>query len=743
MQGGGNKPSIRAYFLALLLAGLLPIAAFAAVLLVQLWVGQRDQVRTAHEGSVQALAAMIEREVEGSIRRLEVLAASPLLRAGRIDEFRALSRENFLARSPDWDNILMVDSTGRQVFNLAVEPGQPLPPFLDRPHRRAAVDTVRPVLSDLFVARTSGKPVVEIAVPVVHDAQVRYVLSATLNLENLALLLTAQTDETKEVVALVDREHRIVARTRETAAYIGKHPVPELLAEMQRAPRGWSRFVAFEGDAVYSAWAPVPNLGWSVAFGMAAAPIEQNLTRSLALLGGLGLLVLLASGWLAIAAARRISAGIDSAAGAAQDLAAGREVSMPATRIKELDVLGESLRDAGVRLAAAEGERAALLERERDARAYAEAQNRAKDEFLAMLGHELRNPLSAIANAARLLERVDRDDPAARQALAVINRQAAHQGRLLDDLLDVARVLTGKIPLVRAPLDLADCVGRALGALTAAGKTARHAIETELRPAWVNGDAARLEQIVANLVGNALKFTAAGGTIRISTARTVDGAVIRVQDSGVGIAPALLPRIFDLFAQGEQDPARPAGGLGIGLTLVRRLAELHGGTAEAESAGEGRGAAFTIRLPAIEQPVPATTARVEPTRAQARRVLVVEDNNDVREMLEAVLATEGHEVGSAADGGAALEAAARLRPDVAIVDIGLPGTDGYQVARALRAQHGPRLRLIALTGYGLAEDRKRSSESGFEAHLVKPVDLVRLAALVGGAAATAIGGVAG
>ena len=208
MQGGGNKPSIRAYFLALLLAGLLPIAAFAAVLLVQLWVGQRDQVRTAHEGSVQALAAMIEREVEGSVRRLEVLAASPVLRAGRIDEFRALSRENFLARSPDWDNILMVDSNGRQVFNLAVEPGQPLPPFLDRPHRRAAVDTVRPVLSDLFVARTSGKPVVEIAVPVVHDAQVRYVLSATLNLENLALLLTAQTDETKEVVALVDREHR-------------------------------------------------------------------------------------------------------------------------------------------------------------------------------------------------------------------------------------------------------------------------------------------------------------------------------------------------------------------------------------------------------------------------------------------------------------------------------------------------------------------------------------------------------
>jgi CheY-like chemotaxis protein len=352
-----------------------------------------------------------------------------------------------------------------------------------------------------------------------------------------------------------------------------------------------------------------------------------------------------------------------------------------------------------------------------------------------MLGHELRNPLSAIANAARLLERVDRDDPAARQALAVINRQAAHQGRLLDDLLDVARVLTGKIPLVRTPLDLADCVGRALGALAAAGKIARHVIETELHPAWVNGDAARLEQIVANLVGNALKFTAPGGTIRIATMCAADSPVIRVQDSGAGIAPRLLPRIFDLFAQGEQDPARPAGGLGIGLTLVRRLAELHGGTAEAASAGEGRGATFTIRLPAIAPPVPATMASVAPTRTQARRVLVVEDNNDVRAMLEAVLATEGHEVGSAADGRAALDAAARLRPDVAIIDIGLPGADGYQVARSLRVQHGPALRLIALTGYGLAEDRRRSSESGFEAHLVKPVDPVRLAALVGGPAA--------
>jgi signal transduction histidine kinase/ActR/RegA family two-component response regulator len=481
----------------------------------------------------------------------------------------------------------------------------------------------------------------------------------------------------------------------------------------------------------------VHRYGWTVAVGIPAAPIDRALVRSLALLAGLGLLACLASGWLAVAAARRGAAGIRAAAVAAQDAAAGRAVSMPTTRIVELDALGDALRAAGARLAheaqirvAAESERNVLLERERAARAHAEAEGRAKDEFLAMLGHELRNPLAAIANAGRLLERVNPADPAARRALEVINRQAAHQGRLLDDLLDVARVMHSKIALDRAPIDLAECARRALAALAA--KAGAHRLQSALAPAWVNGDATRLEQIIVNLVGNALKFTPAGGTVLVTTGREGNDAVIRVTDSGAGIDPVLLPRIFELFAQGKQDPARPAGGLGIGLTLVRRLAELHGGSAEAHSEGAGRGASFVVRLPGIEPAAgaPAGGARPAPLAAHKRRLLVVEDNADVREMLQAALRMEGHEVHAVGDSAEALDAAAALRPDVAIIDIGLPGMDGYGLAGALRARFGGGLRLIALSGYGQAEDLQQSFSVGFEAHLVKPVDPVRLAALL-------------
>ncbi len=727
--------SIRTHLIGLLLAGLVPVAAFAAVLLLQLWVGQRDQVRAQHEGAVNALATVVERELEGGIRRLELLASSPVLRTGAIDQYRTLA-QNFLALSPDWENIVLLDLSARQLFNLAAPADRALPPATDRAYARAIIDTGRPAVSDVFVGAVTGKPVVDLAVPVIHADRVRYVLAATLELGQLEAMLLKHVHE-NGVAVVLDREHRIIRRSRGGTAYVGRPTVPALHASIERAPRGWGRFVAFEGDAVYTAWAPVPAFGWTVAVGIPAAPIEQSLTRSLALLGGMGLLVFMASSWMAIAAARRGAAAIRAAADAAQDVAAGRTVSMPRTRIAELDGLGDALCAAGARLAheadiriAAESERNALLERERAARAHAEAESRAKDEFLAMLGHELRNPLAAISNAGRVLERVDLTSPAAGRALEVINRQAAHQGRLLDDLLDVARVMHSKIGIKRVPVDVGDCARRALAALSAAGKTGAHRFETSLASVWVSGDATRLEQIIVNLVGNAIKFTPPGGTVNIATEREGNDAVIRVADSGVGIEPGLLPRIFDLFTQGKQQPARAAGGLGIGLTLVRRLAELHDGTAEAYSAGAGRGARFVVRLRAIE-PVPAAAGGDRPVlQGRARRVLVVEDNADVREMLEATLVVEGHEVRAVADGAAALAAAARLRPDVVIIDIGLPVMDGYELAAALRARFGD-LRLIALSGYGLAEDVRRSSAAGFEAHLVKPVDSVRLAALLG------------
>ena len=367
-------------------------------------------------------------------------------------------------------------------------------------------------------------------------------------------------------------------------------------------------------------------------------------------------------------------------------------------------------------------QQATLLAREHAARADAEAASRGKDELLAMLGHELRNPLSAISNAVHVLSAPAASEDARLRARDIITRQNAHLAHLVDDLLDVARVTSGKIALARRPLELAQAVRQSVATLTASGRTAEHELRLDLEPVWGNVDGTRFEQIVTNLVGNALRFTPAGGYVEISLRARSGEAVLSVRDSGVGIAPDMLPRVFDLFVQGERAADRGGGGLGLGLALVRRIAELHGGGVEARSEGSGRGSEFSVRLPAIPAP-PVPGPRHGPAEHDGapRRILVVEDNEDSREMLRYLLTLDGHEVHEAADGPAGLAAALHLRPDIAFVDVGLPGLDGYEIARRVRAETGSRIRLVALTGYGQPEDRRLSLEAGFDAHIVKPV----------------------
>jgi signal transduction histidine kinase len=365
------------------------------------------------------------------------------------------------------------------------------------------------------------------------------------------------------------------------------------------------------------------------------------------------------------------------------------------------------------------------------ARAGAEAASRGKDEFLAMLGHELRNPLGAISNAVHLLARLGPPDTRAEQARAIIERQAQHLGRLVDDLLDVGRATTGKIVLQREALDLADVARRALAARARSGQAERHRLALTAEPVWVHADAVRLEQVVTNLLENAVRYTPPGGAIDVTVERDGEHAVLAVQDTGVGIAADLLPRIFDLFVQGDHTLHRTGGGLGIGLTLVRRLVELHAGTVTAASDGPGRGSRFTVRLPAVETPSategPAPLART----TAVRRVLVIEDNDDSRHMLCQLVQQLGHEVHEAADGHAAVERALALVPDLALVDVGLPGIDGYEVARRIRRDPSARgVRLVALTGYGRPEDREAALAAGYDVHLVKPVDPLQLAVLL-------------
>jgi PAS domain S-box-containing protein len=357
------------------------------------------------------------------------------------------------------------------------------------------------------------------------------------------------------------------------------------------------------------------------------------------------------------------------------------------------------------------------------ARADAERANRMKDEFLAILGHELRNPLAPIFTALQLMKL--QDSGALARERTVIERQARHLLRLVDDLLDVSRITRGTVRLAREPVNLADVVHRALQTVQPAIEERRLRVTVAVPRAVVEGDEVRLSQVVTNLLSNAAKYTDPGGLVELRAERRGDRVSLSIRDNGVGIAPEMLPRVFDLFTQEEQSLERAQGGLGLGLAIAHRLVEQHGGTLTAHSEGPGEGSCFLLTLPALDQaaPVEVDTGPIMPAGA-SRRILVVDDNDDARAMLVLALGAVGHEIFDAADGPQAIEVAAREEPDVALLDIGLPVMDGYELARRLREMPAlGDMKLVALTGYGQDSDRARSAEVGFDAHLVKPVSL--------------------
>jgi PAS domain S-box-containing protein len=379
-----------------------------------------------------------------------------------------------------------------------------------------------------------------------------------------------------------------------------------------------------------------------------------------------------------------------------------------------------------------EAERERLLTLAERARSEAEAANRVKDEFLAMLSHELRNPLSAIRSAVVSATMDDRQRP---QALEIARRQTNQLARLVDDLLDVSRITLGRITLHRAPMSVTELVERAVAMTRPLLETYGHTLAISLPSdvVTVDGDAVRLEQVVLNLLTNAAKYTNPGGRIEIGVAREGEKAVIRVRDNGIGIAPDMLPRVFELFMQVAPGLDRAHGGLGIGLTLVQRLVELHGGRVEAHSEGVGTGTEFVVRLPALPPSAsPAASTPLDRRRARGNaRVLLVEDNVDAADGLAMLLGILGHEVRVVHDGLTALSTVSAAPPDVMVVDIGLPGMNGYDLARRIRRD--PALRnvvLVALTGYGRADDRRQVFDAGFDHYFVKPVDPDALHGLV-------------
>ncbi len=363
--------------------------------------------------------------------------------------------------------------------------------------------------------------------------------------------------------------------------------------------------------------------------------------------------------------------------------------------------------------------------------------DRRKDLFLAMLAHELRNPLAAITTAAGILEHRQPADSKDGRMISIIQRQTNHLARLVDDLLDVSRLTRGKVELRQTRLDLRGVLEQVLAVFRPLAENRRLTLESHLpaAPLWMEADTTRLVQVFTNLLDNATKYTDAGGAIsvRAEHQRAEDGrrgALVRVKDTGIGIRPEVLPTVFELFSQADESLERTRGGLGIGLTLVRNLVEMHAGRVEAHSGGLGRGSEFVVWLPLRPEVSAAKQEVAQPELVKRRRhILLVEDNADARQALQDLLETWGHRVEVAADGLRGLELAVQRAPEVALVDIGLPGLDGYRVAEELRAKMGRGIRLVALTGYDGTEDQSRAREAGFDLHLVKPVrpdDLSRL-----------------
>ncbi|HEX7181246.1 MAG TPA: ATP-binding protein [Thermoanaerobaculia bacterium] len=382
-----------------------------------------------------------------------------------------------------------------------------------------------------------------------------------------------------------------------------------------------------------------------------------------------------------------------------------------------------------------------LLQRQAEA-------DRRKDEFLALLGHELRNPLAAIRNSLWVLDAAGSNGEQDVRQREVIDRQTRHLVRMVDDLLDVSRVTLGKIILKHQVVDLKEALDRCLNELGMAALAASHGLTLDVRsePALVDGDPVRLEQVICNLIQNAIKYTPRGGRIEVSVAPEEGQGAVRVCDSGVGISPEMLRKIFEPFTQVESSRTRSEGGLGLGLPLVRSLIEMHGGTVEASSQGPGCGSEFVVRLPlrkadgTAQQAPPRKPAGKSGTWPRVRipgdanrvlQVLVVEDNQDGRESLRELLEIWGHRVEIAENGFQGVEKALALQPDVALIDIGLPGMDGNEVARQIRAAFGTdHMSLIAMTGYGQPDDRRRALQAGFDTYLVKPVDPAYLSRLL-------------
>jgi len=584
---------LRSSLVSLVFATVVPLVLFAALVTILLIRHERDNFIQAMADRNRAFISAVEAELKGHMTTLHALSAARSLTSG---DLRMFHRDiaAVLKTQPYWSNIVLVTPEGRQVVNAAAPWGtrllaQPLQPDTLEQVRR----TLAPVVGNVVPegGRFVKRPGFPLRVPIFRHGALVYVLNAIVDPAGFEQLIVRQQLPRGWVSGLVDANGKFVARV--PAQPVGSPATAEYLGHVRAEPQGWYRGQTVEGIDTFTAYASSDFSGWSVGLAIPAPVVLGGAVRAAWLMSAGAVASLAIAIFIALRLGRRIAAPIEALAAAAPALGTGPAAPEPGTTVDEVQQLAKALDAASQAIR----ERNEMLVRERDTLRSAD---RAKQEFLAMLSHELRNPLGAIANSAYLLKRDPIDREMLSTAQRVIERQTQHMRKLVDELIDMSGIAMGKAKLELEKVDVGELVLRLVEGWR--HRLRDHRVEVVTSPVWIDADRRRIEQVISNLLDNAAKFTPADKAIFVEVRAGPGTARIVVADQGVGIAPADLERVFEMFAQGEQDLSRASGGIGVGLAVVKRVVEMHGGTVVAESAGPGTGTRFTVVLPSVAAP---------------------------------------------------------------------------------------------------------------------------------------------
>ena len=699
-------------------AAVLPLLVFAATLVYLL---TQEGTSTARRTLIEAnssLLRVVQTELSRSVEDLERLS---LAASGEVKDSDLVARlaSSLVGPGRPFSAVLLASPEGQRV--LSGQAGSSTGPMPDRGSGGRGITNFR---------MTTGldRGVVEVMTP--FRAQEGTTLVGHLNLRRLARTLASHAGE-RSYATVLDANDIILARSTDFERFVGELPSQQTLDAVHRQAAGSARFPTRDGRMLFWSWQRLPETGWVVFLGTQAKELDEAFWDSLLQLL-LGAAVALALGstaawWVG----GRIVRAVDELTEQTPDLVSGLTESYRPSGLRQVDALYEAMAASGKKLKLAQHERDGALVAEQALREDAQRDNRKKDQFIATLSHELRNPLAPIVAAAKVLQRHERlPDPVA-HAAAVIDRQSRMLSVLLNDLLDVSRLTSGRVHLNRAPILMADVLQAAGEAVRPLMQAKQHQLIVNLRPdnLTVLGDKVRLVQVAANLLNNAAKYTDPGG--RIEVAAVPEGThdvLLSVADNGIGISQEAMPYIFNIFEQVESERQRAEGGLGIGLFLVKGLVDLHGGRMRVSSGGPGTGARFDIILPRTFPPPtsrPGDPDLVDTPEGQRKTILLVDDNIDAAVTLKALLEVSGtFEVDVAHTGEDALVVVEDRDYDAICIDIGLPGIDGYEVAKRLQGR--TQARLVATTGWGSLEDKRRALDAGFAAHMTKPVDAEEL-----------------